>query len=55
MIDILNGEKTAEMKNKIIIIFYNGPKLSLIPAINGESYNPAEVVANGIDHMLTED
>jgi CHASE2 domain-containing sensor protein len=53
MIDVINGKvRKAELQDKILIVFYNGPKLTPAPAINGYSYNPADVVANAIDHIL---
>ena len=30
-----------------------GFKLKLIPFVNGESYNPAEILANALDNLLS--
>lgn len=55
MIDVIKGRiDKKELENKILIVFYNGPKLTLAPAVNGYSYNPAEFVANAIEHLLNE-
>lgn len=55
MIDVLNDKiDKKKLENKILVVFYDGPKLTKAAAINGFSYNPAEVVANAIDHLLKE-
>lgn len=54
MIDVINKKVEKEnLQNKVLIVFYKGDKLKPRPAVNGDAYNPAEYVANAIDHFYS--